>query len=324
LGRTGGGKSAALQHLEEVHSGRVVRISPEDLSLPYITDLGVMRYLDAIDVRLDLLFIALWKHVLLVELLRHRYKIDSLTAKENFLANLRERIKRDPAKRQALEYLDQFQGRFWCEADERVREITESFQKKIAAEAKGTIPTVGETGLAFGSEHSKETRAEQAERFQRVVNETQLARLNRMIKVLDEDILDSTQHFTYVIIDDLDRDWVDERLANDLIRDLFRTVLDLKRVRNLKVLVALRTNIFQQLDFSRRPGAQEEKFLSFSRCGGRRKLSKGWRTSVLSPLPAKRRLRTFLGFGTCCRERTRHAAIRWTSSLTARSDALGT
>jgi len=80
-----------------------------------------------------------------------------------------------------------------------------------------------------------------------------------MIGILNEEILDQ-QHFTYVLIDDLDRDWVDERLANDLIRCLFRTVLDLKRAKNLKVLVALRTNIFQELDFGKRSGGQEEKF----------------------------------------------------------------
>jgi hypothetical protein len=112
---------------------------------------------------------------------------------------------------------------------------------------------------------STEVRSEQAERFQRIVNETQLPRLNKMISVLDEDILESSQNYTYIIIDDLDRDWVDEQVANDLVRCLFRAVLDLKRVRNLKVLVALRTNIFEQLDFGNRTGAQEEKFRALVR-----------------------------------------------------------
>lgn len=107
---------------------------------------------------------------------------------------------------------------------------------------------------------SREARWEQVNRFQRIVNDTQLARLNKMMKVLNEDILDTPQHYTFVVIDDLDRDWVDERIANDLIRCLFQTVTDLKRVRHLKVLVALRTNIFQELDFGRRGGGQEEKF----------------------------------------------------------------
>jgi hypothetical protein len=265
VGRTGGGKSAALKRLEETHHEHVVRINPEDLSLPYITDLGAIRQLDAMEVHLDPFFIALWKHVLLVELIRHRYKIDSLQAKQNFLQMLRERITRDTAKKAALDYLDEFEGRFWCETDERVRDITERFEQRIEADAKANlgVKSLG-IGLSGGSETtvSSEVRSEQAERYQRIVNETQLARLNKMMTVLDEDILDSPQLHTYVVIDDLDRDWVDERVANDLIRCLFRTVLELKRIQNLKVLVALRTNIFEQLQFGERSGAQEEKFRS--------------------------------------------------------------
>jgi hypothetical protein len=58
IGRTGAGKSAALQHLEETEDDRVIRISPASLSMPYITDLQVFRYLDSLDVHLDLLWIA--------------------------------------------------------------------------------------------------------------------------------------------------------------------------------------------------------------------------------------------------------------------------
>jgi hypothetical protein len=263
LGRTGGGKSAALQQLEQDHRNRVVRINPEDLALPYITDLGVVRYLASLNVHLDPLFIALWKHVLLVELIRHRYNVDSPAAKQNFLNALRERIRRDPSKRAALDYLDEFEGKFWAETDERVREITQKFERQVKAEAGGRLGLEGagdvEAGIGGSRSSSAEVRSEQAERFQRIVNETQLARLNQMIGVLDEDILDS-QHFTYIVIDDLDRDWVDEAVANTLIRCLFRTVVDLKRVENLKVLVALRTNIFEQLQFRVSGGAQEEKF----------------------------------------------------------------
>lgn len=46
VGRTGSGKSAALQHLQEVHSDHVIRINPEDLSLPYITNLQRIRSLE--------------------------------------------------------------------------------------------------------------------------------------------------------------------------------------------------------------------------------------------------------------------------------------
>ncbi|MER5522567.1 hypothetical protein, partial [Streptomyces sp. NPDC002763] len=264
IARTGSGKSAALQQLQEDNPEHVVRIIPEDLSLQYITNLGVMRYLDGLEVSLDPLFIALWKHVLLVELIRHRYKVNTPAAKATFLATLREKIRRDPGKKVALEYLEEFQDRFWVEADQRVREVTEKFEERINKEAKGKVALPGSAdatlGASSGDTYSSEVRMELADRFQRIVNETQMARLNKMVNVLDEDILDSRQNFTYVVIDDLDRDWVDDKLANGLIRCLFRAVLDLQRVDNLKIIVALRTNIFEHLDFGHRSGGQEEKF----------------------------------------------------------------
>jgi hypothetical protein len=264
VGRTGSGKSAALQRLEELNPDRVIRISPEDLSLPYITNLQAIRYLDSLEINLDNFWTTLWKHVLLVEIIRHRYKVNSAAAKQNFLAEIRDRVRRDQAKRAALDYLDEYEGRFWEEADQRIREITQKFTERIDAEAAVEAKLGSVAGVKVGSKEGLETSSEfteeRVDRFQRIVNDTQLARLNKMINVLDDEVLNRPQHFTYVVIDDLDRDWVDERIANDLIRCLFRTVIDLKRVKHLKVLVALRTNIFQELQFGRRGGGQEEKF----------------------------------------------------------------
>ncbi|MCX4423262.1 P-loop ATPase, Sll1717 family [Streptomyces mirabilis] len=285
IARTGSGKSAALQQLQEDSRDHVVRVIPEDLSLQYITNLGIMRFLDGLEVTLDPLFIALWKHVLLVELIRHRYKVNTPAAKATFLATLRDKIRRDPGKQAALEYLEEFQNRFWVEADQRVREVTEKFEERINKEAKGKITLPGSAdatlGATSGDTFSSEVRTELADRFQRIVNETQMARLNKMVNVLDEDILESRQNFTYVVIDDLDRDWVDEKLANALIRCLFRAVLDLQRVDNLKVIVALRTNIFEHLDFGHRSGGQEEKFRALA-------LRMRWTSTQLQELLSER------------------------------------
>lgn len=268
VGRTGGGKSALLQHLATERPEHVIRINPENLSLPYITGLGAVQYLSEIGLNLDPLFIALWKHVVLVEIIKHRYNVNTPVAKQNFVRTLMDKINRDPSKKQALEYLDDFEGKFWLETDERIRDIITRFEQEIDKEAQASFGVAHVVGLRAGATSTKgmstEVKSAQAERFQRIVNATQLARLNKMMDVLDEDILDSVQNYTYVVIDDLDRDWVDEKVANDLIRCLFRAVLDLKRIQNLKILVALRTNIFEELDFGGRTGGQEEKFRSLT------------------------------------------------------------
>ncbi|MEU5672076.1 hypothetical protein ABZ749_17265 [Micromonospora sp. NPDC047753] len=266
IGRTGSGKSALFRQMEFEHGDHLIRLSPEDLSLTYIAELQVVRFLKSLDVHLDPLFIALWKHVLIIEIVKHRYQVDSPEAKQRFLNGLMDRIKRDKSKQEALKYLEDFDGKFWQETDERVKEIIEKFETQVKAEAGAKIGA----GLASFSGNAGDTvmesgekRRELVNRFQRLVNETQLPRLNKMERVLNEDILDSAQHYTYIVIDDLDRDWADEQITNDLIRCLFRAVMDLKRVENLKILVALRTNIFEALDFGR-TGGQEEKFRGLS------------------------------------------------------------
>lgn len=261
IGRTGSGKSAMLQRIEDENPKHVIRVTPEDLSLPYIAELGAVRHLEKNDVHLSPFFIALWKHIFLIEIIQHRYSMTSPSAKQNFLSTLMAKVSQDSSKLAALEYLNDFGDKFWCETDERVREITERFEQQVKAEggiSSDHMPIkahVGSTGT-----RTVEDRTELIDRYQKIVNDTQLPRLNKMISVLDDDILDSPQHFTWLIIDDLDRDWVGDDIANDLILSLFRAVVDLKRVQNLKIIVALRTNIFQALDFANKKGGQEEKF----------------------------------------------------------------
>lgn len=261
VGRTGSGKSAMLQQIEEDHAGHVIRISPEDLSLPYIAGLGGIKHLVDNEVHLAPFFSALWKHIFLVEIIRHRYAINSPVAKQNFLTMLRDLVSQDKSKLAALEYLNDFGDKFWCETDERVREITERFERDVRAQGGIGVSALGvQAGVESGGLHSLEHRTEVIERYQKIVNDTQMPRLNKMITVLNEDILDSSQHFTWIVIDDLDRDWVDGAIVNDLIMCLFGAVVEMKKVRNLKILVALRTNMFTALDFSTRKGGQEEKF----------------------------------------------------------------
>ena len=267
IGRTGSGKSALLHHLEEIYPNKVIRIIPENLSLPYITNLGVIRQLLELNVRLDPFLKALWKHVILVEILRHRYDITSPEQKLNLLLRLKDRFKKDPGKVKAIEYLDEFGDKFWCEADERIKQIAETFESKIAASV-GVDTHVGLIGTKGSSDleqtHSREVKSELAARYQRVVNDSQIPRLNEMTNVLNEEAL-TAQHFTYVMIDDLDKEWEDEVLANLLIRCLLQAVVDFQRVKHLKILVALRTNIFQQLNYGEQSrGGQEEKFRGLS------------------------------------------------------------
>lgn len=259
IGRTGSGKTAILKRIAEAHPKRVIQIDPESLSLQFIANSPYIRELMEAGVHLDLFFKALWKHVFIVEIIRHIYKIDSPVAKSSIVDRLLDKVRRNPSRVKALKYFDEFGERFWCEADERVRELTQKFETRIKA-GLAMPNAVASAGLGYDRLKTAEEKKEFHVKAQYIVNQTQLARLTEMIKILDEEILANEQDFRYIIVDDLDKEWVDDDIANTLIRCLFQSVVDFMDVRRLKILVALRTNIFDQLQYSqRRRGAQEEK-----------------------------------------------------------------
>lgn len=264
IGRTGSGKSAAFQRLIEKYPQKVIRIDPENLSLPYILNIDAIHKMLDLGVHIETFMTTLWKHVIVVEILRHRYIINTPEQKQNILQSLMDNLKRDPAKIKALQYLDQFGDKFWCETDERVKQIADTLVQKIGATGglDASISGIGIKGSGNMEETlTQESKQEIAAKYQRLINETQLPRLNEMLVILNNEILDSKQHFTYLVIDDLDKEWIDEKLANLLIRCLFQTVVDLQKVTHLKILIALRTNIFQQLNYGKQSrGGQEEKF----------------------------------------------------------------
>lgn len=284
IGRTGSGKSATLLLLEHSYSDRVVRIAPEDLAMTYITNLNILPTLVDMDVQLEAFLKALWKHIFIVEILRHRYVINTPDQKRNIIAQLIERLKKDPGKVAAVKYLDEFGDKFWCETHERVQQVVDTLESKLSASGKANagIGSLGASGTA-GTERTErhEVQSELAARYQRIVNEVQIPRLNKMMEILRTDILDR-QHRMYIVIDDLDKEWVDERFVMLLIRSLFNAVMDMKKVENLKILVALRTNIFLQLNYGEtRRGEQEEKVRAFT-------LNIRWEPEDLRTLLAKR------------------------------------
>lgn len=289
VGRTGSGKSAAFRHLAEQHPAQVVKIKPENLAFNYLTNLTAVQTLSKYNIGLDPFLKVLWKHVLVVEILRHRYGLTSSEQTKSMLARLRDKFRRDTNKLHAIEYVEQFGEKFWCDVDVRVREIADHWDSNFKALATaGTslaVPTASASATIEATDSegvSHDDRIELTARYEAFVNEAQIPRLNTMISLLDE-ILDTPKHFIYVLIDDLDQRWADPALVLSLIRCLFECVHDLMiDVKNIKILVALRTNIFEKLDYGGdQLGGQEEKYLDMS-------LTMKWTRADLESMLARR------------------------------------
>lgn len=261
IGRTGSGKSAALYQLEADKPGKVARINPAELAFRHITNQDAVRTLLSLDVRLEPFFHALWRTLILCQVVRHRYQSPTDDVKRGLFERLRGALRRNPSTAARLAYVDQLEASFWKTTEDQIREQVDTLVKTVKAEAGLNFPALP-VSLSGEAEETtiSETRAQLRERFQKVVNDQVVFQLASIASNLAEEALESDQNFTYLVIDDLDLTWVEDSLANVLIKCLLQVTLEMQRARHLKILIALRTNIFDQLAVGRQArGGQEEK-----------------------------------------------------------------
>ncbi len=260
LGRTGVGKTALIDQL--AREREVITVSPESLSFNYLTNSTTLQFFLEAGVKLDLFFKLLWRHVFTVELIKRKYKINDELTKRSFLSKIEGIITIDKKKERAVNYLRQWGDKFWEPTEYRIKEIT----NKIETELKGSIEAklapveLGSSGVARLSE---ETKKEVVQRGQAVINEIQMRELTDVLEFLNEDIFhDSKQRF-YVCIDKLDENWIDDKFRYLLIRSLIETIRDFLKVRNIKIIAVLRTDLIDRvIRFTRDSGFQEEKYRS--------------------------------------------------------------
>ena len=268
LGRTGSGKSALLLALED-QQNNVLPLLPENLALSYISNSTILKFFDSLGVNLDPFFKLLWRHVITVEILT-RHLADKPAPRNRTLAD---RLKalfpgmslREKKAREAIDYLTKWGETFWQETEYRVKEITEKVEQSLNAVARVAIE-VPPGGLSIGSGYAdkltQEQKADLVARGQEIISKAQVQDLSKVLDLLSATLEDRQQVY-YVAIDRLDENWIEERLRFKLIMALTLTAREFLKVRNAKIVLALRRDLIERVfRLTRDSGFQEEKFQS--------------------------------------------------------------
>ena len=258
LGRTGSGKTALLFKIAETQEN-VIEFNPEVLSLNYISNSTLLPVLYDLGVNLNLFFDLLWRHTLAIELIRKKYGISGESQYKRILENLTERFERDKSKAKALAYLRQWEDKFWLEADERAKNLTDRLERAITVNLGP--PAYNIASLRLEAARSKEARDELVSRCQQVVNKVHGANMRGIIDLLSACFDDEKQRY-YILIDRLDDNWVDESYKVPLIRALLSCVKLLCSIRSIKVIVALRYDLLNRVFEDGNFTAQREKYES--------------------------------------------------------------
>jgi hypothetical protein len=236
LGRTGAGKTALLKRLLSGNGGRSVELSPETLSLNFVTNSSVLQFFEESGVQLDIFYTLLWRHIITVELLKLRYRIDNELKQQSFLGSILSIVSLDKGKARALRYLEDWGNKFWEETEYRTKEFTRKLETDLSASAKIDSAYVS-AGASGARKLSDEQRFQIRESGTRVVNEVQVKDLHNVISFLSEDIFVNTKDKYYVVIDRLDEGWVDDRIRVKLIKALIEAMRTFHKVRGVNIIV---------------------------------------------------------------------------------------
>lgn len=262
LGRTGSGKSALLYKIQSL-AQKVVKLDPNDVSVRFLEHSDIIQFFCALNINLDLFYRLLWRHVLTIEFLKLRYDIKNEFESRSFIDSLVSKLSRDVTKKKALEYFGEWGDRFWLDTDEQLRIIT----NKLESDTKSSIGTKY-AGVALSLEGAKklsdEDRIEIKQRASLVVNGLQIRKLNEVLDLLAEHSFDDPQKKFYILIDQLDEEWAGTETRVRFIRALIEEIKTFRRIRQTKIIAALRKDLLVLVfDMTRDSGFQEEKYESY-------------------------------------------------------------
>lgn len=259
-GRTGAGKTAILRMVEK-NRRNTSEVELDDLSLSYIANSDIIRFIKSLDVDLDLFFQALWKHILCIEYIRLRFSVKNAAESKTFLQNIASFFERDERKKRAVAYLREWESKFWITMDENIKEITTKLEDQIEGSLKFEFQKFL-TKAGYARTLSSEKRAEVTSRAKKIINADQLTDLSRVLELLSEyDASDRFKNKFYILIDRLDEKWVDESIRFQLIRALIESLRAFRKIKNLKVLVSIREDVLERvIQESTEVGFQREKY----------------------------------------------------------------
>jgi hypothetical protein len=262
IGRTGAGKSAIISQLTK-DCENVILINPHDLALAYISNSNVIEFFTELGINLSPFFKFLWKHVFVVEILKRHFNIQTKADCDGFMTNILNRY-RGKQQETAWNYLKSWGDSFWQQTDFRVKEVTNTLEKKFNLTAEGSPIKDIRLNAEAAKTLSQEQKQEVITIGQKVVSGDQIRNLEAIMRILNDLLSQNRQKTYHIVIDRLDEDWIDSPLRLRLIRALIENGRDFFNSDNIKVIIALRTDLVQRVyKVTRDAGFQEEKYKSF-------------------------------------------------------------
>lgn len=258
VGSTGSGKTAILKMIEK--NNRATFIDLNDMAMKHISNSDALAFLESIDADLHPFYLLLWQHVICIEFIRIKFEVDTEEKSKKVFEKIKDFFDmKNPREERAIRYLEIWKNNFWITMDENVVEFTKNMESLIKGSFGAEISRFN-NNAGFSRTLSSEKRIQLQRRAKNFVSPQMLSELAEVINILKE-YEGGVKHNQYILIDGLDENWVGPEMKYDLIQSLIECLKKLRRIRGLKVVVALRSDIMEKVTRENAQGRfQVEKY----------------------------------------------------------------
>lgn len=247
LGRTGSGKSAILKYMKN-ECENIQEIQPEALSLRFLSNSTILKYFNSIGVNLNLFYKVLWKHVFIVELLKMYFDEESSSfKKKSFFERLKEKLNEDgkrnnSRKEKAIKYMESWSNDFWQQTEILIKNFEKSIHDKFVDSFQ-----LGEDFLNIGFKDEKYRSDhfiyEAKQKAETIISNSLVIELLDIIDIMKCDLFIGHQRKYYIVIDDLDKDWIEDSIRLELIGSMIDVIKEFRQLSGVKIVISLRENL---------------------------------------------------------------------------------
>lgn len=236
LGRTGTGKTAIINQIKNDSQYYTRALDPEALFFQYVSNSKTFDFFLAMGANLDVIFSLLWKHIILVESIKLYF--ESRSALEKTFSQFNSK------SRNLSRYLDKWEADFWSNSEVSMKEIVEKLESNLSARA-GVEASQIKLGAKGALNYAIEEKLQVRQNIMTAVNTPIYSLLHKAIEDLNSLTSGKASSF-YIVIDELDENWIVDDFKYRLLRALLESIRKFRKVRRLKVIVAMRNDLYER------------------------------------------------------------------------------
>ena len=260
IGGTGAGKTALIEQFHEKNEKNCVRLSLDEVTLNYLSNSNIINVLEENGINLNVLYQTMWRHFLAIQLLRKKLDKTTRGSEVTMLSMLHNYFRSNNYEAKVAEYIEKLDSDFWLEPVDCIKKSSLELVKTL----HGSIGQEGVASIEAGISTQHSFDITEKNKIQKAIDATQIQILAKVISFLNDEIFTDTQNPFFVVIDELDTNWVIKKRKYQLIRALIEAIRAFKKIQNVKIIIALRTDLYERIiSATKDEGFQLEKYETY-------------------------------------------------------------